>query len=430
MTMSMPSGRASAALSIDVRGAEVAYRACGSDIRCRVLVVDDSSESRDRWRYDLGQIGCEVEQAGGAADALTVMCDRPPDLILTDLRMDRPDDGLLLAYVVRARWPQVPIVLYTALASEDDGLLAAELGLRVFEPADPDPVLPAIQSALKGRRQLGRTVSEGPRPIAVRWPRPIAMSWAMQQTMDMAARASKGGLPIVITGETGVGKELIARAIHRWSPRAKGPFVALNCGAIPEQLLESEVFGHRKGAFTGADSDKPGLVDGASGGTLFLDEIGDLPPRLQVVLLRFLESGEYRRVGDPVLRKADVRVVSATNRSLTESIDIREFREDSVLSNRRRCCARTTAQAARRGHRGLRPRVVGAPCRGLWTACHSCTRGRLAPEGRALARKFSSAPVRLGARRHRVRRRRDLPADCGRRGRAGRALCRFESADP
>jgi DNA-binding NtrC family response regulator len=260
-----------------------------------------------------------VEESGGAAEALIQLNEKPFDAVLTDLRMDRRDDGLLLARVVKSRW-RLPVVLYTTFGNPDDYALAAELGVEeCCVSSEPGNVTDAVRRVIrKHRPQPAALAPLTPVSMRVRWERPIALSWNMQQVLQKMAHVAPEELPVLITGETGVGKDLVAREIHRRSNRCKQPFVALNCGAIAEHLMESELFGHCRGAFTGAEANKPGLVEEAHRGTLFLDEVTELPLKMQVAMLRFLESGEFRRLGETATRKVNVRIIAATNQSVVK----------------------------------------------------------------------------------------------------------------
>ena len=227
----------------------------------------------------------------------------------------------------------------------------------------------------------------------------VAESQAMRDLLELASRVARHNTTVLITGESGTGKEVMARAIHRMSPRGERSFTAINCAAIPEQLLESELFGHVKGAFTGATADRAGLFELAHGGTLLLDEIGDLPLDLQAKLLRVLEEGEIRRVGGRESRKVDVRVIAATGQPLEQAVERGEFRADLLLPAQRGAAAHPAAARAARGHPGAAGplRRPGGPAAGPSGERHPGRAGALTPP--SLARQRARAPERGRARR-------------------------------
>ncbi|MBX3471106.1 MAG: sigma-54-dependent Fis family transcriptional regulator [Planctomycetes bacterium] len=292
----------------------------------RVLVVDDEEDLRANLARFLALRGFEVEQAAGARAAIARLADADApaiDLALVDLRL--PDgSGLDVLDHVTAGAHPVQVVLMTAYASVDTAVAALRRGARdyLLKPFD----LAAVAARLTALAAVSR--AEGPGPFDERFPGLVARSEAMRHLLRLATEAAKSHFTLLITGESGVGKEVLARAVHDRSPRVAEPFVAVNCGALPQALVESELFGHERGAFSGAAAAKRGLFEVASGGTLFLDEVGELDQAAQVKLLRAVELKEVRRVGGTESRRVDVRIVAATNRDLRALVAERRFRED------------------------------------------------------------------------------------------------------
>ncbi|HSH45944.1 MAG TPA: sigma-54 dependent transcriptional regulator, partial [Longimicrobiales bacterium] len=253
-----------------------------------------------------------------------------PDVVLTDVRMPGMP-GLEFLERYRAEGGEALVIVMTAYGSTELAIEAMKKGAYDYvpKPFSADQLVLAIRKAQE-REALRREVSRLREEVTVerRFSGIIAKAPAMKQAVETATKVAKYPSPVLVTGESGTGKELIARLIHDQSDRADRPFVAVNCGAIPENLLESELFGYVRGAFTGADRDKVGLFEAASGGTLFLDEIGEMPASLQVKLLRTLQEGEVRRVGENRSRTVDARIVSATNRTLEDEIRADRFRKD------------------------------------------------------------------------------------------------------
>jgi len=285
----------------------------------RVLVVDDEPGLRQSLGLLLGDAGYQVAAESDGRLGLERALREPFDLILCDVRMPQLG-GLEFLRAYRERGGTALVIMMSAYGGEDAALA---------KPFRPDEVVLTLRKA-EERERLGRAVAglraqldSGPDARAL-----VAESAAMRAALDLVARVAEHRTTVLITGESGTGKELIARAIHRASPRMAAAFVAVNCAAIPENLLESELFGHVRGAFTGAGSDKPGLFEQADGGTLLLDEIGELPLGLQAKLLRVLQDGEIRRVGDQRTRRVDVRVLAATARDLGADAGAGRFRED------------------------------------------------------------------------------------------------------
>jgi len=296
----------------------------------RILVVDDEQRNTQLLRFQLEGEGHEVVEMADGASALAALDERAFDLVLTDLRME-PVDGMQVIDGVKARDPDTPVIMLTAYADYETAVEAMERGAATYikKPWKAEEVKLAVDRALDDAsvRRENRALRQEVRKLSGA-PSVLGGSAAMQGLRDLIARVAPSGATVMIRGESGAGKEVAARAIHDASERADGPFVAVNCAAIPETLLESELFGYRKGAFTGADSDKEGLFEAASSGTLFLDEIGEAGGGVQAKLLRVLEERKINRVGDPRERAVDVRVLAATNRPLEDAIAEGRFRED------------------------------------------------------------------------------------------------------
>jgi DNA-binding NtrC family response regulator len=286
-----------------------------------VLVVDDDQASRHTTRALLESAGYFVREAVSLADALGVLRGAQIDLILSDVRMESDDDGLKLAQIVRLEKPVLPIVLYSGAPRVDHAVTATRLGVLDYLslPLDPDLVVDVVARAIdRNARQMDSQTTHN---IVAIHPKTCAV-------VEWAKRLGPTDIGILLLGETGTGKELMARLVHDCSPRRHGPFVAVNCAAVPNDLFEAEFFGHSKGAFTGAVTDRIGLIQEAHRGTLFLDEIAEMPLPMQAGLLRVLENGELRRIGETRSHKVDIRVIAATNRDLPEEIAKKRFRLD------------------------------------------------------------------------------------------------------
>jgi two-component system response regulator GlrR len=287
------------------------------------LVVDDDAALRELITLRLEANGFRVEAVDSGEAALAQLALARPDAVLTDMQMSGMD-GMALFRAIHARDPALPVIVLTAHGTIPDAVAATQQGLFGYltKPYDAATLVDLLKRATRFAGSSPETRSDSWRSEIV------TASPAMDALLAEARLAAESEASLLIQGESGTGKELLARAIHRASPRHGKPFVAINCGAIPPELLESELFGHLKGAFTGAGRDHPGLFQSAEGGTVFLDEIGDMPAQLQVKLLRVLQEGEVRPVGSTETRAVDVRILSATHRNLEEAIASGEFRED------------------------------------------------------------------------------------------------------
>jgi len=303
----------------------------------RILVVDDEEPMRHMLQLLLGREGYEVDTVASGEEAVERLSseDAPEiDVVLTDVRMPGMG-GLGLTQWAAAERPELTIIVMSAFGSIELAVDAMHRGAYdyISKPFKQDEVVLALRKAQERQRlrrensalraRLRERVADAERLGAL-----LIHSASMRRMARMVRKVATFKTTVLLLGESGVGKELASRALHDESPRCEGPFVAVNCGAIPETLLESELFGHRKGAFTDASADKRGLFEEADHGTLFLDEIGELPPPLQVKLLRALQEGEIRRVGDNKPRLVDVRVVAATSRDLGQMVEDGEFRQD------------------------------------------------------------------------------------------------------
>jgi DNA-binding NtrC family response regulator len=297
----------------------------------KVLLIDDDAELTALLERGLSRRGFAVTCASTAAAALAHLDEHDVDLVITDLHLQGPG-GLELAERVVANRPGLPVIVITAFGSLDTAIAAIRAGAYDFltKPVQIEVLAMAAERAVAHRRlveevvRLRQQVTAG-RGAGSTW---LGDSEAMRRVEDLIGRVAATDASVLITGESGTGKEVVARELHQRSRRAAGPMIAINCAAMPEHLLESELFGHVKGAFTDARSSRAGLFVNASGGTLFLDEIGELPVALQAKLLRALQERKVRPIGGDVEVEFDVRLISATNRDLEARIEERAFRDD------------------------------------------------------------------------------------------------------
>lgn len=286
----------------------------------RILLVDDDEKLRRVLSMRLESLGYAVDAVASGEQALDALNNLEPALVLTDLRMPGLD-GIELLERIQVLRPGLPVILITAHGDIPDAVRATQAGAVDFlsKPVDPQQL---EESLARHARQTTTATNEA-------WAEHIVTrSRNMLELLDKVKRVARTSSSVLITGPSGAGKELLARALHKASPRQRKEFMALNCGAVPAELLESELFGHKKGAFTGASTDHEGLFRAADGGTVFLDEIGDMPHDLQVKLLRVLQEREVRPVGETRSVRVDVRVLSATHRDLQSLVDEGDFRED------------------------------------------------------------------------------------------------------
>jgi len=291
--------------------------------RSKILVVDDDTAMREMMALALGKEGFNVHPAASTDEARHAVDSAPFDLIVTDIYLG-DGTGLELLEHCHEACPEAKVILVTAHGTVETAASARRLGVFDYlaKPFQVDTLVERVRAALHRSPEGGAEIELGPESLI------IGNDPAFVEVYNAVARVAPLPIPVLVRGETGTGKELIARALHQFSANADQAFVPINCGAIPENLLESELFGHRKGSFTGADRDHRGAIEAARDGTLFLDEVGELPAALQVKLLRFLQSGEVRAVGADHAVEVPVRVIAATNRDLRAEADAGEFRED------------------------------------------------------------------------------------------------------
>jgi two-component system, NtrC family, response regulator PilR len=296
----------------------------------RILIVDDEQSMREVLAILLKKEGFEVLTAGSRAEAASALARSAVDMVLTDVRL--PDgDGIEILRHVKAAAPETVVIVMTGYGTAADAVAARKLGAfaYLFKPFDVDEVRIVIRDALATRELRDENIRlkrEARQPTGLE--QLVGVSPAMASLFEVVRAIAPATSTVLITGESGTGKELVARAIHALSSRAGGPFVSVNCGALPDTLLESELFGHMKGAFTDAHQAKKGLFEAAHGGTLFLDEVSETSPAMQVKLLRALQDRRIRRVGGTDETEVDVRVIAATNAPLETLVRERRFRED------------------------------------------------------------------------------------------------------
>jgi NtrC-family two-component system response regulator AlgB len=298
--------------------------------KLRVLVVDDEKNIRTTLALCLEQFGCKVSAVGAADDALALMAQQSYDLAFLDLRLGTSSGLDLIAKFLAANGGLILVVM-TAYATIDTAVDAIRRGASDYlaKPFDPAQIRRIVEQSIKRRELQLRLVDlEGRLREATPEIGFDSASPAVRSVFETAKRASSSDAAVLLSGESGTGKTVLARMIHSMSPRAVHPFVVVNCPTLSEELLASELFGHAKGAFTGALRDQPGRVEAAEGGTLFLDEVAEMSPTLQAKLLRFLEEKQFERLGESKTRHADVRLIAATNRDLVEQVRAGAFRED------------------------------------------------------------------------------------------------------
>jgi DNA-binding NtrC family response regulator len=296
----------------------------------QILIVEDKESLRTMLRHALERQGHSVIEAASQPEAVKVLQESQPALVLSDLRLPE-GDGFGVLRASKEIDQDVPVIVMTAYGSIEDAVRAMREGALDFlaKPVDPDHLLLLVHRALEQRRMINENLLMK-EELAVRRgaPQLVGEDSSLRKVFASLQRAASTDTTVLIEGESGTGKELFARSLHLLSPRAEAPFVAINCAAIPETLLETELFGHEKGAFTGAVGRKLGKFEMAHRGTLFLDEIGDLPLSLQAKILRALEERRFERVGGTASVQVDVRLVAATNRGLRAAVAARRFRED------------------------------------------------------------------------------------------------------
>ncbi len=293
----------------------------------RILLVDDDTSLLRLLSLRLESNGYQVDTADSGRQALAKLSACHPDLVITDLKMD-DIDGVALFEHIQKDYPSIPVIMLTAHGTVSGAVSATRSGVFCYltKPFDSQQLLLEVESALQ---QSYIEHGDSSDSLELAWRAEIIThSPLMEELLNQAYRVAQSEVSVLIQGASGSGKELLARAIHNASPRKKGIFVAINCAAIPHSLLESELFGHRKGAFTGADKEHTGLIETASGGTLFLDEIGDMPLEIQVKLLRVLENRQVRPVGASQSIAVDIRLISATHINVESAVEQRNFRED------------------------------------------------------------------------------------------------------
>ena len=294
----------------------------------QVLVVDDEADIRELLGMTLTRMGLEAHCATSTSEAIALLDKNSYDLCLTDMRLPDGDGLAVLAHVAKCH-PSVPVAVITAHGSTENAVAALKAGAFDYlaKPVSLEQLRTLVRSALKLSQPAQRRVNDN-HELEPGYPVLIGASPLMQTTRKMIDKLARTQAPIHVTGESGSGKELAARLIHLKGSRRDGPFVAVNCGAIPENLMESEFFGYRKGAFTGATADRDGFFQAANGGTLFLDEVADLPLQMQVKLLRAIQEKKVRKVGSTGEEQADVRIISATHRNLGDEVKSGAFRQD------------------------------------------------------------------------------------------------------
>ncbi|HYQ25199.1 sigma-54 dependent transcriptional regulator [Stenotrophomonas sp.] len=289
------------------------------------LVVDDERDIRELLVLTLGRMGLRISTAANLAEARELLASNPYDLCITDMRL--PDgNGIELVSEIAQHYPRTPVAMITAFGSMDLAVEALKAGAFDFVSKPVD--ISVLRGLVKHALELNNSERPAPAVATEQAARLLGDSPAMDVLRTTIGKVARSQAPVYILGESGVGKELVARTIHAQGARAAGPFIPVNCGAIPTELMESEFFGHRKGSFTGAHADKPGLFQAAHGGTLFLDEVAELPLQMQVKLLRAIQEKSVRALGAPNEEPVDVRILSATHKDLAELVEDGRFRHD------------------------------------------------------------------------------------------------------
>jgi len=295
-----------------------------------ILVVEDDASMRRLTQVQLDKLGYKTMVAEDVSGGLAILRRDPVDLVICDLHLPGPS-GLELLKKVRAEFPETKFVIVTAYGSIGTAIEAMKAGAHDYLTKPLHPVeLRTLVDRVFEQQRLVEEVQMLRRSVDQKhgFANLIGESTTLKNVIDSASRAARTDAAVLITGETGTGKEVLAKAIHQYSRRREGPFIIVNCGSIPRDLVESELFGHLKGAFTGAVTNKQGRAEMADGGTLFLDEIGEMPPEMQVRLLRLVQEGEIQKVGATSTIRVDVRIIAATHRNLGDLIKTGAFRED------------------------------------------------------------------------------------------------------
>ncbi|MBS0323291.1 MAG: sigma-54-dependent Fis family transcriptional regulator [Proteobacteria bacterium] len=291
----------------------------------RVLVVDDEDDIRELLDLTLAKMGLVADCAASLTDARRLLEKNSYQLCLTDMRL--PDgEGLSLVRIIGEQYPTLPVAVITAHGSAENAVSALKAG--AFDYLAKPVALDQLRALIRGALNLPGAVAAGQEHGTTLL---LGQSAPITEVRTLIGRISRSQAPVHITGESGSGKELVARSIHGQGVRQEGPFVPVNCGAIPESLMESEFFGYRKGAFTGADSEREGFFQAARGGTLFLDEVADLPLSMQVKLLRAIQEKRVRRIGSTTEENVDVRIISATHQNLRQLVEAGRFRQDLLF---------------------------------------------------------------------------------------------------
>jgi DNA-binding NtrC family response regulator len=293
-----------------------------------ILIVDDEPLNLDLLEQELSDLGYAVEKADGGKAALEKLSINPVDLVLIDYQMPGMN-GIEALSEIKKRNPALPVIIITAYGTIERAVEAIKSGADDFitKPFDPDHLAVVVKKALE-RARLQTEVELLTRELAGRYHLIAGKSEAMSRVIADAKKAAASKATVLLLGESGTGKELFARAIHEWSERSTRPFIAINCVGLGKELLESELFGHEKGAFTGAHQTKKGKMELADGGTVFLDEVGDISPELQTKLLRFIQEREFERVGGTQPIRVDIKIIAATNKNLEDAVKRGSFRED------------------------------------------------------------------------------------------------------